>query len=120
MATKKSLKSLNQINGRDETKTPKFKPTKLEKLWDDDVRGYNTTDTEEYERYINEDLNSAELRQHAVEVAHVAPSTSIERTKNRLILEHKKYVAGMTKEDIKPIKDKPVPKELLKFMAETK
>jgi hypothetical protein len=117
---KKSLKNLTEINGRDESKTPKFKPSKIEKLWDDGPKGYNTDDTEEYERYINEELNSAELRRHAVEVAHIAPTTSIERTKNRLILEHKKYVAGLNPDEVKLPKEKPVSKELLKIMAETK
>jgi len=119
--TKKTLKTLNQVNGRDETKTPKFVPTTLEQVWgEQNTNKYNTLDTEAYEKYINEELNSAELRRHAVEVAHVAPSTSIERTKNRLILEHKKYVQGLKQEEVVLPKEKPVSRDVLRIMAEVK
>ncbi len=120
--SKKQLSNLHQTNGRDETKTKKFTPTTLEQFWGEKngSERYHTMDSDEYERYINEDLNSAELRQHAVEVAHIAPSTSIERTKNRLILEHKKYIAGFTQEEVILPKNKPASKELLKIMSDVK
>ena len=120
--TKKSLKNLNQTNGRDETKTKKFETTTLEQLFGekDGSERYNTMNTEEYERYLNEELNPAEIRRHAVEVAHIAPSTSLERTKNRLITEHKKHVAAFTQEALQPKKDPKPDKELLKIMAEVK
>ena len=122
MPKSKSLKSLKEVNGRDETKTKKFQPTTLEGLWGEGVSNkYNTLDTEEYEKYLNEELNSAEIRRHAIEVAHIAPGTDLERTKNRLITEHKKYVQGLRKDNYPEIpKEKPVSKEVLKIMAETK
>lgn len=119
---KKSLKDLNQTNGRDEAKTPKFEPTTLEQLFGekDGSERYSTMDTEEYERYLNEELNPAEIRRHAVEVAHIRPSTNLERTKKQLIIEHRKHVTAFTQEMPKAKKDPKPDKELLKIMAEVK
>jgi len=122
MAKTKKLSSLKETHGRDDSKTPKFQPTTLSQLFGETngSERYNTMDTEEYERYLNEDLNSAELRRHAVEVAHVPPTTSVERTKKRLILEHKKYVAGFTSPLRKAKKEITPTKEALRIMAEVK
>lgn len=121
--TKKSLKERQEINGRDDSKTKKFQPTTLEELWGEvNDKKYHTLDSEEYERYLNEDLNSAEVREHAIEVAHIQPGTSMERTKNRLVLEHKKYVQALNLPNDYPElpKEKPVTKEILKIMSDTK
>lgn len=120
---KLNLKTALQTDGKleKENENGEYEITSLDQLWGFDGTGgrYQTLDTEEYTNEL-EELNSAELRRHAIEVAHVVPSTSVERLKKRLILEHKKYVSAFRTPKHQNKKDKPPSKEVLKIMSEVK
>lgn len=127
--TKKSkLLSMSQADGKyrpeeDENNENKqeYEVTSLSMLWGESngTEKYSTMDVEEYEAQLN-DMVSADLRRHAIEVAHVVPSTSVERLKKRLISEFKKHVAQFRVPKYNNKKEKPASKEVLKIMAEAK
>lgn len=118
---RKKLTDMEQIHGKLEPENEKYEITSLDQLWGADGTGgkYSTLDPQEYLDYINE-FNTAELRRHAIEVAHVVPSTNLERLKKRLINEHQKYVNAFRTPKIKQKVEKPPSKEVLKIMAEVK
>lgn len=117
------LTEMDQLHGKleKENENGEYEVTSLDQLWGFDGTGgrYKTLDPQEYENELN-DLNSAELRRHAIEVAHVVPSTSVERLKKRLILEFKKHISAFRVPKNQNKKDKPASKEVLKIMAEVK
>lgn len=122
---RKKLNELNQVDGKvrkeEDSDTPQYEPTTLSQLFGETngTERYGTLDVEEYKNQL-EEYNSAELRRHAIEVAHVVPAISPERTKKRLILEFQKYTLGFTTPKITHKKDKEPSKEALRIMAECK
>lgn len=122
--TKKKLNELSQIHGKLEPEldnpTQEYEVTTLDQLFGDNgFSKYSTMDLEEYRAQIT-DYNTAELRTHAIEVAHVVPSISRERTEKRLLLEFQKHVAGFKTPKITHKVDKKPSKEALRIMAECK
>ncbi len=127
---KLNLKTASQTHGKlepeldDKNQESKYEITSLDQLWHGDSIGfgkYKTDNLDEYKEFISPDnMNTAELRRHAVEVAHVVPATSRERLEKRLVLEFQKHWAGFRQAKIKPVKDKEPSKEALKIMSEVK
>jgi len=125
MATKRKtlLKNKKQTDGkvRKEDVTGKPEPTTLAQLWgeEDGLNKYGTTDLEEY-KAILKDMNTASLREHAIEVAHVVPGANRDRLEKRLEAEFLKHIRGYTPpEDTRP-KERAPSKEALKIMEEVK
>lgn len=120
---KKNLKDLKQTDGRirKEDVTGKPQASTLAQLWGEDtgLNKYGTIELEEYQSQLK-DMNTASLRDHAIEVAHVVPGTNRDRLVKRLEAEFLKHVAALTPiEDNRPKERKPS-KTLLKIMEEVK
>lgn len=120
---KKNIKNLKQTDGkvRKEDVTGKPQVSTLAQLWGEEtgLNKYGTTEIDEYRSQIKE-MNTASLREHAIEVAHVVPGTNRDRLVKRLEAEFLKHVAAFTPiEDNRP-KEKTPSKELLKIMEECK
>jgi hypothetical protein len=121
---KKKLTDLSQVDGKirkeEEKETPEYQPTTLDQLFGDTgLSKYNTLKQEEYEGQL-EEMNSAELRRHAIEVAHVVPAISPERTKKRLLIEFQKHVTAYQIPKTPAKKDKEPSKAALRIMSECK
>jgi hypothetical protein len=121
---RKKLTEMNQVDGKirkeEESTNAQYEVTTLDQLFGDTgLSKYNTLDRETYENQLN-DMNSAELRRHAIEVAHVVPTVSMERTKKRLLIEFTKHVNGFKTPRIAAQPDKEPSKEVLKIMSECK
>ena len=123
---KKKLHELKNIDGKiraeEEQDNPQYEITSLDQLWHGDAVGfskYQTMDLDEYQTQLTE-MNSAELRKHAVEVAHVVPAISRERLEKRLVLEFQKHVNGYRIPKVSQKKDKEPSKAALRIMAEVK
>jgi hypothetical protein len=97
----------------------KFVPTTLDQIWGQtkDIK-YEGKSEEEYAEYLNE-LNTAELRTHAIQVATIIPSTNVDRLKKRLVIEYQKYTNSL-RGTRAPKPDKMPSKEVLKIMSEVK
>jgi hypothetical protein len=121
--TRKKLKTLKQTDGkvRKEDITGKPQLSTLAQLWGEEtgLNKYGTIDIETYKAQLKE-MNTASLREHAIEVAHVIPGTNRDRLEKRLEAEFSKHVAAFTPiEDNRP-KEREPSKEALKIMEETK
>ena len=121
MGRKKKLLDLDQVHGKLEPENGEYEPTTLSQVFGESngSEKYNTLDIEKYKSQLD-DLNVAELRTHAIEVARVVPSSNTERLKTRLISEFQKHVSQFTQAKIKLPKDKEPSKEVLKIMSEVK
>jgi hypothetical protein len=122
---RKKLNESNQTDGKirseEDSENPQYQPTTLSQLFGETngSERYGTLDADEY-RTTLEGFNSAELRRHAIEVAHVVPAISSERTIKRLLLEFQKYTLGFTTPRVTHKKDKTPSEEALRIMAECK
>ncbi|MEK6880084.1 MAG: hypothetical protein AABY22_10770, partial [Nanoarchaeota archaeon] len=71
---KLNLKTANQVDGKihpedaNDYDVSKDVPTTLSQLWGERDNKYESKSEEEYTQYLNE-LNTAELRTHAIQVA---------------------------------------------------
>jgi hypothetical protein len=116
-----ALQTDGKIRSEEDSENPQYQPTTLSQLFGETngSERYGTLDIEVYKNTL-EGFNSAELRRHAIEVAHVVPAVSSERTIKRLVLEFQKYTAGFTMPRVTHKKDKEPSKEALRIMAECK
>lgn len=120
---KKKLSELSQTDGklRKEDTSGQYEPTTLAQLWGEGhgTDKYGTLNIEEYRAQLK-DMNTASLREHAIEVAHIVPGTNRERLEKRLEAEFLKHVKSFTQNKIERPKEKEPTKEVLKIMEEVK
>ena len=87
--TRKTLKELTQIDGKNET----FKPTTLDQIWGDNgLTKYGTMDEDEYANQLKE-MTKSDIQAHATKVGLV-PVDDRERLVKRLMHEFKLYVSA--------------------------
>lgn len=120
---KKKLKDLKQTDGkiRSEDVTGRPDVSTLAQLWGEDsgLNKYGTISLEEYKSQL-QDMNTASLREHAIEVAHVVPGTNRDRLVKRLEAVFSKHVEAMTPmKDTRP-KEREPSSEALRIMSEVK
>lgn len=123
---RKKLSQLNQIDGklRKEEETDvsksKYEITSLDQLFGENgFSKYKTMDIGDYKEQISE-MDTASLREHAIEVAHVVPSTNRDRLEKRLLIEFQKHINAYQTPRIQQKPEKKPSKEALKIMSEVK
>lgn len=105
------LSQLKSIDGKvhPEDSNKPFEPSTMDQLFNSNagLTRYGTMDEEEYKEELDE-MNLADLREHAVKVAGIIPrDVATERLKKNLVAEFKRYV-GLYK------KPNPIKKDLNK------
>jgi hypothetical protein len=122
MPRKKKLSELKQIHGKLEVESQQnpsqYTPTMLSQIWGDEgLNKYKTLNADVYASQLTE-MNSSDLRRHAVDLG-IVPIENRERLTKRLISEFYKHVASYQKPGAVITQNKPT-KEILDILAEAK
>ena len=112
---KRSMKSLSQAHGKEET----TQPTTLDQIWGDTgLTKYNTLDEEEYGGQLD-NFTKSELQAHATKVGLI-PVDNRETLKTRLVREFNKHTSAYRKPATKPSKAIKLSTEVKKILSEGK
>lgn len=110
---KKSLESLSQIHGKEET----YEATTLDQIWGESGNTkYGTTDVNDYVRKL-EDMNTTDLQTHAHVIGFVPVDDRVTLMK-KLIGEFKKHISGFQKPTDQPPHARPPSDEVKKILSE--
>ena len=117
---RKKLTEMNQIHGKiDPEEEGKFEPSTLAQMWGDTGESkYKTLNNEEYQLQLS-DMNTADLRSHAVKLG-IMPIQSRERLSKKLMVEFARHVSSYKKPILDKNRNKKVSKEVWDIMSEAR
>ena len=112
-SSKKKLKNLSQVHGKEE----KFQPTSLDQIWGDDgTSTYGTLNDMEYGKQID-DMNLSDMQTHASKVG-IIPIDNRATLRDRLLREFRKHVANYRKPIHHQTSPQDVDAQTLKILSE--
>jgi hypothetical protein len=105
---KRKIQELEQIDGKADKVVRE--PTRMDTLFGAIQNKYNTTDKQDYEKYIN-GMMVADLRNHAIKVGLI-PSYNTDRLKKQLLVEFDKYILGYNSSNTPRTNDNLTPEQV--------